>query len=64
MVTGQAATELVDVRLRTREAADGFTVIRADGQVWRNAPGAMAISPARPLAQPRDLALTTADGSA
>jgi MoaA/NifB/PqqE/SkfB family radical SAM enzyme len=73
MLTDQDATELVSslrvpqgvaVRLRTREAADGFTVIRADGQVWRNAPGALAISPARPLARPGDLALTSADGSA
>jgi len=73
MLTDQDATELVtslrvpeevDVRLRTREAADGFTVIRADGQVWRNAPGALAISPARPLARLQDLVLTTADGSA
>jgi hypothetical protein len=73
MLTDQDATRLVrglrvpeglDVRLRTREAADGFTVIRADGQVWRNAAGAMAIHPARSLAQPGDLALTMADGSA
>ena len=73
MLADQDATELVsalrlpagvDVRLRTREAADGFTVIRADGQVWRNAPGALAIGPARPLARPEDLALTSADGSA
>jgi MoaA/NifB/PqqE/SkfB family radical SAM enzyme len=73
MLTDHDATELISslrvpqgvtVRLRTREAADGFTVIRADGQVWRNAPGALAISPARPLAQPGDLSLTSADGSA
>lgn len=73
MLTDHDATELVSslrvpqgvaVRLRTREAADGFTVIRADGQVWRNAPGALAISPARTLARPGDLALTSADGSA
>jgi MoaA/NifB/PqqE/SkfB family radical SAM enzyme len=73
MLTDQDATELVgrlqvpegiDVRLRTREAADGFTVIRADGQVWRNGPGALAIGPARPLAEPGDLVLAAADGSA
>jgi hypothetical protein len=73
MLTDQDATELVSslrvpqgvaVRLRTREAADGFTVVRADWQVWRNAPGALAIRPARPLARPGDLALTNADGSA
>jgi MoaA/NifB/PqqE/SkfB family radical SAM enzyme len=73
MLTDRDATELVSslrvpqgvgVRLRTREAADGFTVIRADGRVWRNAPGALAIGPARPLARPEDLALTSADGSA
>jgi MoaA/NifB/PqqE/SkfB family radical SAM enzyme len=73
MLTDQDATKLVKslsvpegvgVRLRTREAADGFTVIRADGQVWHNGPGALAITPARPLAGHEDLALTTADGSA
>jgi MoaA/NifB/PqqE/SkfB family radical SAM enzyme len=73
MLTDRQATELVtslrvpkglDVRLRTRQAADGFTVIRADGQIWRNAPGALAIGPARPLARPGDLVLNTADGSA
>ena len=73
MLTDKDATELVaslkvpeglDVRLRTRQAADGFTVIRADGQVWRNAPGALAIGPTRPLAMPGDLVLSTADGSA
>jgi MoaA/NifB/PqqE/SkfB family radical SAM enzyme len=73
MLTDQDATELVtslrvpegvDIRLRTREAADGFTVVRADGQVWRNAPGALSIGLARRLARPEDLVLTTADGSA
>jgi MoaA/NifB/PqqE/SkfB family radical SAM enzyme len=73
MLTDQDATELVsslrvpeglDVRLRTREAADGFAVIRADGRVWRNAPGTLAIHPAWPLTRPEDLALTLADGSA
>jgi MoaA/NifB/PqqE/SkfB family radical SAM enzyme len=56
--------EAVDVRLRTRQAAGGFTVVRADGQVWRNAAGALAIGPARRLARPGDLVLTAADGSA
>jgi MoaA/NifB/PqqE/SkfB family radical SAM enzyme len=73
MLTDQDAKQLVrdlrvpeglDVRLRTREAADGFTVIRADGRIWRNTVGARAIHPTRSLAQPGDLALTTADGSA
>lgn len=64
LVSALQVPEGLDVRLRTREAADGFTVIRADGQVWRNATGALAIRAARPLARPEDLALTTADGSA
>jgi sulfatase maturation enzyme AslB (radical SAM superfamily) len=54
----------VPVRLRTREAAGGFTVIRADGQVWRNQPGARAINSLRPLLGTSDLALTGRDGSA
>jgi MoaA/NifB/PqqE/SkfB family radical SAM enzyme len=54
----------VAVRVRTREAAGGFTVIRADGQVWRNQAGAQAISTLRPLREANDLALTGRDGSA
>jgi len=54
----------VAVRLRTRQAAGGFTVIRADGQVWRNQPGAHRITPLRPLLGVADLALTGRDGSA
>lgn len=58
------STSDVAVRLRTRAAAGGFTVIRADGQVWRNQPGAQAISALRPLHDVNDLALTGRDGSA
>ncbi|MCU1680243.1 MAG: radical superfamily enzyme [Amycolatopsis sp.] len=54
----------VAVRLRTREAAGGFTVIRADGQVWRNQPDAAEIATLRPLHTVNDLALTGRDGSA
>jgi molybdenum cofactor biosynthesis enzyme MoaA len=54
----------VAVRLRTREAAGGFTVIRADGQVWRNELGVQAITTLRPLRGVRDLALSGRDGSA
>jgi sulfatase maturation enzyme AslB (radical SAM superfamily) len=54
----------VGVRLRTRESAGGFTVIRADGQVWRNQPGATHITTLRPLHRIEDLALTGRDGSA
>jgi MoaA/NifB/PqqE/SkfB family radical SAM enzyme len=57
-------TSDVAVRLRTREAAGGFTVIRADGQVWRNQPGAQGIGALRPLRGINDLALTGQDGSA
>lgn len=59
-----STTAAVPVRLRTREAAGGFTVIRADGQVWRNQPGSHAISSLRPLLGVNDLALTARDGSA
>jgi sulfatase maturation enzyme AslB (radical SAM superfamily) len=58
------STADVAVRLRTRAAAGGFTVIRADGEVWRNQPGAQAISTLRPLHDVNDLALTGRDGSA
>lgn len=58
------STADVAVRLRTRDAAAGFTVIRADGQVWRNQAGAQAISALRPLRDVNDLALTERDGSA
>ena len=54
----------VAVRLRTRDAAGGFTVIRADGQVWRNQPGAQAISALHPLRGIDNLALAGRDGSA
>lgn len=73
MLDDQAAADLtgrlqvppgLDIRLRTREAADGFAVVRADGRIWRNGPGALTITPARPLAQPHDLALPIRDGSA
>jgi hypothetical protein len=53
------------VRLRERESAGGFTVIRADGMVWRNRPGATSIGPVQRLLRPDDLALAGArDGSA
>ena len=54
----------LDVRLRTRDAAGGFTVVRADGRTWRNGPGAAAIRRGQPLRHPRDLATTARDGSA
>lgn len=52
------------VRLRTRAGAGGFTVVRADGRVWRNDQGAEHIATLHPLAHPRDLALTGRDGTA
>lgn len=73
MLTDRQAGELVDalsipddfgIRLRTREDAGGFTVVRADGQVWRNRHPADEISSIGPLRQPADLALTVRDGSA
>jgi MoaA/NifB/PqqE/SkfB family radical SAM enzyme len=52
------------VRLRQRQAADGFTVVRADGTVWRNTDGAHAISRRRFLRDQADLTLEGEDGSA
>jgi len=52
------------IRLRRRDAADGFTVIRADGALWRNTDGAQAISRRRTLRDPADLVLEGQDGSA
>ena len=54
----------VRVRLRTRDAAGGFTVIRADGRIWRNDVAALHIGGLRPLVAVADLAVTCRDGSA
>lgn len=73
LLTDRQAAELVDalnvpedfgIRLRTRERAGGFTVIRADGQVWRNDRPAEAIRSIGPLRKPADLELAGRDGSA
>lgn len=73
MLTDSQAGELVDalsvpddfgIRLRTCEEAGGFTVVRADGQVWRNRHPAQEISSIGPLREAADLALTGRDGSA
>jgi MoaA/NifB/PqqE/SkfB family radical SAM enzyme len=52
------------VRLRTRDAAGNFTVIRADGRVWRNTIGALSIGGLHPLHAATDLTLTGRDGTA
>jgi hypoxanthine phosphoribosyltransferase len=44
------------LRLRTRETASGFAVVRADGRVWRNNDTATGITATRPLREPADLA--------
>jgi MoaA/NifB/PqqE/SkfB family radical SAM enzyme len=73
MLSDQAAADLIrkldipaglDIRLRTRSAAEGFTVIRADGRVWRNGADARTISAAQRLTCPGDLAVQGKDGSA
>ncbi|GAA4888755.1 radical SAM protein [Pseudonocardia sp. C8] len=56
--------DAVTVRLRTRDDAGGFTVIRADGRVWRNDSVAEGITTLHSLTNPSDLALTGRDGSA
>lgn len=54
----------VEVRLRTRADAAGFTVVRSDGKVWRNADDTSVISPLRVLTAPHELSLSGRDGSA
>ncbi|GLZ37894.1 radical SAM protein [Actinokineospora sp. NBRC 105648] len=54
----------VAVRLRTRAAAAGFTVVRADGLVWRNDADVAAINRLRPLTHTSSLTLSGRDGSA
>ncbi|GII97554.1 radical SAM protein [Sinosporangium siamense] len=51
------------VRLRTRELAEGFTVIRADGQVYHNVRGATGIHAIRPLVTAADLHLPLPEGA-
>lgn len=51
-------------RLRTRAVAGNFTVVRADGQIWRNQPNATRITPAARLTESAALVLTGPDGSA
>ena len=63
LIGGLHAPPGLDIRLRTRDAAEGFTVVRADGRIWRNGPRALTITPGRPLAHPGDLALSSPDGS-
>ncbi|MCP2098105.1 Radical SAM superfamily enzyme, MoaA/NifB/PqqE/SkfB family [Actinosynnema pretiosum] len=54
----------VAVRLRTRDDASGFTVVRADGRVWRNAPGSTSIGAQRELRTTEDLLLDSREGTA
>lgn len=51
-------------RLRTRDAAGNFTVVRADGRVWRNTITALDIGGLHPLRATTDLILTSRDGTA
>lgn len=73
MLTDQGARTVVNdlrvptglrVRLRTRDSAARFTVIRADGQIYRNDDTATSIGALRPLTTVEDLVLTTRDGAA
>jgi MoaA/NifB/PqqE/SkfB family radical SAM enzyme len=52
------------VRLRTRDVAGNFTVIRADGRVWRNTTDALNIGGLHHLLDATDLTLTGRDGTA
>jgi molybdenum cofactor biosynthesis enzyme MoaA len=53
----------VRLRLRTRELAEGFTVVRADGKVYRNGQGATDIRSLRLLTEAADLHLPVPEGS-
>ncbi|MFD7902959.1 radical SAM protein [Kitasatospora sp. NPDC059747] len=53
----------VRARLRTRQSAGGFTVLRADGFAWRNTRGATGISTFIPVTGPADLRLPTSGSS-
>ncbi|MGH9060568.1 MAG: radical SAM protein, partial [Acidimicrobiales bacterium] len=64
LLSGLRVPEGLRIRLRTRTSAGGFTVVRADGRVWRNDTGALRIDGVRPLTTVADLALTAPDGSA
>jgi MoaA/NifB/PqqE/SkfB family radical SAM enzyme len=64
LLAGLRVPEGLRVRLRTRTSAGGFTVVRADGRVWRNDEQALRIAGLRPLTVVADLALTARDGSA
>jgi sulfatase maturation enzyme AslB (radical SAM superfamily) len=55
LVAALAVPAELSVRLRTRSSAEGFTVVRADGRVFRNGPGALTIAPAKPLRRAADL---------
>jgi MoaA/NifB/PqqE/SkfB family radical SAM enzyme len=54
----------LQVRLRTRDAAGSFTVVRADGRIWRNSIDALHIAGRHPLRSVDDLVLTGRDGTA
>ena len=63
-VAGLRIPDGVRVRLRTRDLAGNFTVVRADGRLWRNTPDALAIGGLRAVRDPSDLSLTGRDGAA
>ncbi|MGH3832436.1 MAG: radical SAM protein [Pseudonocardiaceae bacterium] len=64
VLAGLRVPEGLRIRLRTRTSAGGFTVVRADGRVWRNDERALHIDGVRPLTTVADLAITTPNGSA
>lgn len=73
MLSDAAASELLhqlavpqglSVRLRTRADAGGFTVVRADGRIWRNGHPADHISALHPLRTVEDLTPSSPEGSA
>ncbi|WP_406220863.1 radical SAM protein [Streptomyces decoyicus] len=61
-ISSLRAPDGVRVRLRTRDLAEGFTVVRADGQVYRNGQGATDIRSLRLLTDPADLRIPLPEG--
>ena len=62
-VSGLDVPDAMTVRVRTREAAGGFTVIRADRRVYHNTVNAATIATTTALESPSDLRLAGRDGS-
>ncbi|CCH17790.1 Putative Fe-S oxidoreductas [Micromonospora lupini str. Lupac 08] len=63
LFTALDVPERLNMRLRTRDVAGNFAVIRADGRVWRNDSTALNIGGLHPLRSATDLALSAREGT-